>query len=212
MNRSWRAITAAVVLGLAAPATAGPERDYNQPPPGSTPEDAALWRDLRHGTGMAQVTLGRINQSSFRIRYGRYYETLDEAAKAGPADVAAQAKAWREKLAAAAQAAADAVPEDGGGVHACRRAHLDLDIRMDELSDPKVAKEMPAVRAEARACVEKMNTLLARIEKPAEVLERTLNEIDAYLKRAIPVPPQGGSGAAGTKQPAGAETAPAKRP
>jgi len=180
-----KTLAAAIVLLAASAAVGGPERDYNEPPRGAAAEDAKLWRDLRNGTSWALWQLARVSQCSSRIRYGKYYEALDAVINTGGAPEVSRARALREKLSAAAEAAQKAIPGDGGRVHACRVTLLDLEQRIDP-RNTEVAKELPEFRAEARRCADRMNQLLAAVTPSADALERAIGEIDAYLKRDAP--------------------------
>ena len=66
-----------------APGAAGP-REWDRAPPGA-PEDVALWNALRDAQNASVVHMARIVQASYRLRYGRYYESLDEKARSGTA-------------------------------------------------------------------------------------------------------------------------------
>jgi hypothetical protein len=194
MKSVTRTFTAAAFLVAAAPALGGPERDYNNPPPGSAPGDGKLWRELRHGTSWALWQLARVAQCSKRIRYGKYYESLDAAIQKETGPAASRAKDLRDKLTAAAEAAQKAIPPDGGRVHPCRVTLLDFDQRIDP-RNKEVAKELPEFRAEAQRCADRMNQLLAAVTPSADVLERALDDIDVYLKRKVPPSPPGASSA-----------------
>lgn len=186
----WTTFIAALLAatparGSAPPPAAGPrpvavERDWGEPPPASA-EDQRLWRELKNGAASATVHLGRLAQSAFRIRYGRYYEGLD--ARKGDAGAAAA----REELAAAATAAQEAIPKRPG-VYACRRVHLDLDQRLEL---PRDFTDGDTVRRDARACVSRMQRLVAAVEPAADRLEAALARVDALLGRARPALPEG---------------------
>lgn len=193
MPSMTRALAAAVLLLLGAPVLAGPERDYNQPPPGASAEDAKLWHELRDGTSWALWELARVAQCSARIRYGRYYELLDAKIGTASAD-AARAKALREALEGAAIQAQQAIPEDGGRVHPCRESLRDLDQRIDP-GNVEVAKERDAARAESRACADRMNGIVRRVRPAADALERRLDDVDAFLNRGKPTIPASEPGA-----------------
>jgi hypothetical protein len=182
----WIKVIAALLAATPAPSPAAPEaavaveRDWGEPPPASA-EDQRLWRELKDGAASATVHLGRLAQCAFRIRYGRYYEGLD--ARKGDAGAASA----REGLAAAATAAQKAIPKRPG-VYACRRIHLDLDQRLEL---PRDFADGDAVRREARACVEKMQRLVAAVEPAADRLEAALARGAALLGRARPALPEG---------------------
>jgi len=194
-----------LVLWLAAPAaepasspagTPTPEaaatRTWDQAPPGA-PEDVALWNALRDAQAASVVHMGRIVQASYRLRYGRYYESLDEKARDGtPAEAEGAARA-RARIEAAARRADEAIPKQGLRVRTCKYTLLHLDQRMAIPDDPGFAAELPAVRAEARGCADELAAFAARIGPLADDLEASLAEADAFLKRAPPpVPPAPG--------------------
>ena len=201
MTSITRTLAAAAFLVSAAPALGGPERDYNEPPPGSAPEDAKLWRDLRQGTSMALWEVGRIAQCSSRISYGKYYESIDAAIEKGPPATTSRAKELRDGLTAAAEAAQRSVPSDGGRVHACRVTLLDFEQRMDP-RNKEIARELPEARKEAKQCADRMNQLLGAVTPAADRLEHALDEIDVYLNRPAvkpanaPKPPEAAKPAA----------------
>lgn len=157
------------------------ERDWGEPPAASGPEDRALWVALREGTAAATVTLGRVAQGGFRIRYGRYYESLD--ARKGDASAAAA----RAELAEAALAVQRVIPARPG-IHACRRVHLDLDQRIEL---PNEFKDGVQVRREALGCAARMKALVAAVEPAADRLDAALARVDALLGRARPPLPEG---------------------
>ncbi|HET8734769.1 MAG TPA: hypothetical protein VFM45_13465, partial [Anaeromyxobacteraceae bacterium] len=113
-------IAVLLAVGLAAPpapaaaqASPAPEisepRDWNQPPPGS-PDDVALWTRLRDVQNASVVHMARVAQAAFRIRYGRYYESLDERAGSGSADGRDAARRMRARVEKAAADADAAIP------------------------------------------------------------------------------------------------------
>jgi hypothetical protein len=175
-----------------APEAAG-SRPWDQAPPGA-PEDVALWNALRDAQAASVVHMGRIVQASYRLRYGRYYESLDEKARGGtPAEAEGAARA-RARIEAAARRADDAIPKTGLRVRTCKYTLLHLDQRMAIPDDPGFAADMPAVRAEARGCADELAAFAARIGPLADDLEAALAEADAFLKRAPPpVPPAPGA-------------------
>jgi hypothetical protein len=188
MTSTAKTLAASILLAAASAATAGPERDYNQPPPGAKPEDAKLWHELRDGTNGALLQLARAAQCSTRLGYGKYYEALDAVVNAGGATEASRAKAIREKVEAAARAMQAALPADGGRVHPCRVTLLDYEQRMDP-RNTGIANELPAFREEARRCADRMGAIVKAVTPTAADLERALVEADAYLKREAPTPP-----------------------
>ena len=162
------------------------EHDWTAPPPG-TPEDQQLWREVREGAGMATVHMARVAQCAYRIRYGQYYEALGERARTD----AAGAKGAHEKLAAAAERAQQAIPENPR-VFACRHVLLDFEQRMDLLSDPKYAADMKGIREEARDCAKRVSAIVATVGPAADGLEAALVNVDTFLGRATPHAPAGG--------------------
>jgi hypothetical protein len=206
-----------VVLGLAAPGTgpaapapaerapeAGEAGYWEKAPPGN-PVDVALWGALRDSQSATMLQLGRIGQAGFRIRYGRYVESLEEAAGAAPPARAEEARRLRTLIETAAKQANDAVPKKGIRVHPCKYTLLHLDQRMRFPGDPAMAASMPTVRAEARGCVADLAPLAARLGPLAEALESALNEADAFLEREDPsTSPMPASPSHPTPAPAGA--------
>jgi hypothetical protein len=142
--------TTAVLLGATA-AFGGPERDHGEPPPGSAPGDATLWRELRHGTTWGLWHLARVSQASSRIRYGKYYEALDAAIRTAAAPEAGRARALRDQLTAAAEAAQQAIPADGGRVHPCRVTLRDLEQRIDPRNPRSRARRPRSARRRSAA-------------------------------------------------------------
>jgi hypothetical protein len=177
----WTLALAALLLaGAGAPPSpaAAPEREWGEPPPAAA-ADQQLWRDLKEGTASATVHLARLARCAYRIRYGRYYEALDERKDD------ARARDARALLAAAAKRAQAAVPTRPG-VYACRHVLLDLDQR---ISGPQEFRDVGAVRSEARGCVARMSKLVAAVEPAAEGLEAALARVDEELGRARPALP-----------------------
>ncbi len=192
-----------LVLWLAAPAaepasspagTPTPEaaatRTWDQAPPG-TPEDVALWNALRDAQAASVVHMGRIVQASYRLRYGRYYESLDEKARDGtPAEAEGAARA-RARIEAAARRADEAIPKQGLRVRTCKYTLLHLDQRMAIPDDPGFAAELPAVRAEARGCADELAAFAARIGPLADDLEASLAEADVLPEAGAAAGPAG---------------------
>lgn len=174
----------------AAAGTAAPEADMAWAPEPSPPEeelppgggdDQRLWLDLKHATARGTLGIARIGQSAFRLKYGKYYEELDARVARGDAE----AKRVVDALRAVARRAREALPENPR-VFPCRHTLLDLQQRMGPDASPPLAKELVSVRAEARACVERIGTFLAAVTASAGELERELDRVDGYLKRARP--------------------------
>jgi hypothetical protein len=163
-------------------------RDWSVAPPGS-PEDVALWSALRDVQNAAVLHMARISHASYRIRYGRYYELLDEKGSGGSPSQAEAARRTRSRIEAAAKAADEAIPKQGLRVRTCKYTLLHLDQRMSFPDDPTFAAEMPATRSEARDCVAVLTPFAARIAPLADALESALDDGDALLDRTRPVPP-----------------------
>jgi hypothetical protein len=186
----------ALLLAAAGPAAAPPvpaplpaeasPRDWEQPPAGSA-EDQALWRRLRDAGNAAVAAMGRVSQAAYRIRYGAYYQGLDEQALAAP-DRGGQAATLRAALERAAREADEAIPKEGLRVRVCKYKLMDLDTKMGE-PDPKIVAELPAIRAAAEACAREIGAFASRLEPRADALERALADVDAFLGRAPPAPP-----------------------
>ncbi len=192
-------LAAAALVVAASAASAGPERDYNQPPPGAAPEDAKLWHELRDSTNGALWALARASQCSARLGYGKYYEALDAVVRTGGPAEASRAKALRDGLEAAARAVQAAIPADGGRVHPCRVTLLDFEQRMDP-RNTGITNELPEFRGEARRCADRMQALLNAVKPATDTFERALGEADAYLRRdAPPLPPATPAGQPGSK-------------
>jgi hypothetical protein len=186
-----------LLLGLAtpdaaAPAQASPEadapRDWNQAPPGP-PEDVALWNGLKDAETSAMLHLARIGQASFRIRYGRYDELLDELARTAPPARAEEARRLRSRIEVAARQADEGVPKKGLRIRPCKYTLLHLDQRMSFPDDPALAADLPKVRAEARSCVDELAPFAAKVRPLADALETALNDADTILDREAPAPP-----------------------
>jgi hypothetical protein len=174
---------------IAAPALeATPERPPGEPPPGD-PADRALWTRLKDGTALAAMHMARVAQCAYRIRYARYYESLDE--RLGDPAASEAARAWRGRLEEAARRADAALPAEGGRVRACRYVLLDLETWMEGAADPRAAERLPAARREAGACVERMERVVAAVAPAADALEAALLDVDRFLGRAPPAPPGG---------------------
>jgi hypothetical protein len=171
------------------------EPDAVEAPPGPD-ADRALWRQLRDGTAFSTLQLARVAQLSFRLKYGRYFEELEARAK-GPEG--GEARERLDALRAAADRARQLIPRQPG-VYQCRHALLDLETRMKGLPDPKAEADLPEARVAARACVDKMRTVLAAVTESAEGLDRAMTAADAHLKRAAPAI------AAGQKVPSATDT------
>jgi hypothetical protein len=176
--------------GVSAP------RDWSVAPPGS-PEDVALWTALRDVQDASVLHMARISQASYRIRYGRYYELLDEKGTGGSPSQAEAARKARSRIEAAARTADEAIPKQGLRVRTCKYTLLHLDQRMSFPDDPTFAAEMPATRAEARECVAVLTPFAARIAPLADALEAALDDGDALLGRTRPVPPSQAPAASG---------------
>jgi hypothetical protein len=159
-------------------------RDAEVPPGG--PADQALWKELRQEIGLGIGNVSRMSTASYRMQYGRYYQALDERAKAGDAE----AEALRASLEAAGKRAEDATPRKAI-IHPCRVTLLELEHRMPNLDDPRAAEGMPKVRSDAGACVRQLRTTSAAVVPAAEALEHELARADRHLNRARPVPPGG---------------------
>jgi hypothetical protein len=183
----------ALLVGLAALLASPGEtraegRDYNEPPPGAA-DDQALWRAIRSGSDQAVIHLGRLSQASYRIRYGRYYESLDAAEAQGAPAEAERARALRKALVAASEEARKASEPRRPGVRECRYVLVDLEIKMEETSDPAVARELPAVREQGRACARSLEAIAAAAGPAADALEKALAAIDTAIRRVPPAPP-----------------------
>jgi hypothetical protein len=194
-----------LLLGLAAPeptpptappadraAEAGEEGYWISAPPGR-PEDVGTWNALRDAQSSTMLHLGRIGQASYRIRYGRYYQRLDEASRAAPRAQAAEASLLRNRIEVAAKRADDAIPKKGLRVRPCKYTLLHLDQRMRNPEDAAMAADLPKVRAEARSCVQELTPFAARIGPLADSLERALDDADLFLDVEEPAPPPAGS-------------------
>jgi hypothetical protein len=177
----------AVAPTAAQPVAADPApRDWDEAPPGG-PEDQALWRRLRDAGNAAVVTMGRVSQAAYRIRYGGYYQGLDEAAKVASAS-AERARALRGALERAAREADEAIPKAGLRVRTCRYTLLELDTKMGE-PDPAIVAQLPGLRVAAEACAREVEAFASALEPRAEALDGALAEVDAFLGRARPLPP-----------------------
>ena len=177
----------------AAPVPAAPEisepRDWSKPPPG-TLEDQALWNALYEAQNASVMHMGRVVQAAYRLRYGRYYESLDEKAKSGTAGEAEGARRARAKIETAARQADDAIPKQGLRVRVCKYTLLHFDQRMSFPDDPTFKAELPKYRAEAKGCVDELEPFARNLAPIADAFEASLADADAFLKRAAPaVPP-----------------------
>ncbi|HET8540313.1 MAG TPA: hypothetical protein VFL83_10625 [Anaeromyxobacter sp.] len=182
---------AAAALDPAPPADPAPQdgpREWGKAPPGA-PEDVALWNALNEAHAASVLHLARIVQASYRLRYGEYYQALDEKAERGTAGEAEGARRARARIETAANAADEAVPKKGLRVRVCKYTLFHLDQRM-AVPDPRFAAELPEVRAEARGCVDELAPFAAKLGPLADAFERSLADADAFLKRVPPaVPP-----------------------
>lgn len=159
-------------------------RDWNAPPPGSSPADAALWTRLRSAIEDATLAVSRMNKCGFRLRAGAYYEGLDALAKE-PGARGEQARAVRQRLEAVARATDATVPKPLR-THVCKYTLLDLEQRMDARDDPKLSAELPRFREEASGCADELGGLATRLGPKVTELEGALAESDALLGRAAP--------------------------
>lgn len=167
----------------ADPPPVAEEPDFDEPPPGAA-ADQALWRTLRDETALATVSLGRIAQSAFRIRYEQPYQALDAVAQQ---DVvrAGEARALRARLEAAAIAADRAAPRGPKpNIRTCRYALLFLGQAMSEPAGTKLGARAPEKREEARACVDDMRGLHGAARPAADGLEAALDDVSVFLGRA----------------------------
>lgn len=193
----------AIVLALSLagletqPAAKAPEpapeisepRDWSRPPPG-TAEDQALWTALYDAQNASVVHLGRIAQASYRLRWAKYYEALDEKAKTGKSADAEGARKARAKIEAAAKAADEAIPKQGLRVRVCKYTLLSFDQRMSFPEDATFRAELPRYRAEAKGCVDELAPFAAKLAPLADAFEASLAEADVFMERAPPpVPP-----------------------
>jgi hypothetical protein len=169
------------------------ERDWNEPPSGS-PADQALWRDLRKAGVDAVTAMGRVAQGAYRLRYAKYYESLDARIAATSGDEQEQARAARARLSAAARAADAATPKKGLRVRKCKYIHRDFAQRMDLLADPEIAKDMATIREQAKGCLREVSAFAAKLAPFAADLERALAETDVFLGRAPPIAPTSPAG------------------
>jgi hypothetical protein len=192
-------ISVVMLLALAAPepapqpappagraAEGGEEGYWVNAPPGK-PEDVAIWIGLRDAQSNTMLHMGRIGQASFRIRYGRYYERLDEGARIAPD--AAETTQLRSRIEIAAKQADDAIPKKGLRVRPCKYTLLHLDQRMRNPEDATMAADLPKVRTEARSCLDELTPFAARLAPLADSLERALDDADLFLDRDEPASP-----------------------
>jgi hypothetical protein len=170
----------AVASPAEEPPEAGAPRDWNQPPPGS-PEDVALWTRLRDAQNGSVIQMGRIAQASFRIRYSRYYERLDEASRSSPGPRAEEARRLRSRIEVAATQADQGIPKTGLKVRVCKYTLLHLDQRMSYPDDKAMAADMPKFRAEARSCADELAPFEAKMRPLAEALDAALTDAEAFL-------------------------------
>ncbi len=176
------------------PPEADASRDWSRPPPGS-PEDVALWTSLRDAQNGSVVQMGRIAQASFRIRYSRYYERLDEVARTSPGPRAEEARRLRSRIEVAARRADEGIPKTGLKVRVCKYTLLHFDQRLSYPKDKALAADMPKHRAEARRCADELVPFEAKVRPLAEALDAALTDADAFLEpepaATPPAPAQG---------------------
>jgi hypothetical protein len=190
-----------LALGLAAPAVApapagqgaaAPEEadsnPWGQAPTGAA-EDVALWTTLRDSQNQAVLQMSRIAQASYRIRYGRTYERLDQLSGTTPGPVAEQARRLRSRLEVAARQADEGIPKTGLRVRVCKYTLLHLDQRLRFPDDPSMKVELPRVRAEARSCTGELVPFAAKVLTLADALEAAVVDVEAFLDREEPDPP-----------------------
>jgi hypothetical protein len=177
---------------LATPPAEVPEdgdpADWARTPSGAR-EDVALWTTLRDSQNNAVLHMGRIAQASFRIRYGRYYERLDELARTTTDPKADEARRLRSRIENAAREADEGIPKKGLRVRICKYTLLHLDQRLRFPEDKSMAADLPRVRGEARRCTEELVPFAARVQPLAEALDVALADADAFLDREEPAPP-----------------------
>jgi hypothetical protein len=177
------------------------ERDWNEPPKGASPEDAALWHRLRDTLNDAVLTMARVTQCAYRIRYGQYYEAIEAYEKVDARDGARaeRAKAARAQLEKAAREADEAIPKQGLRVRVCRYTLRDFDQRIDAQArgdDARMAGELPRFRGEAKGCADEIGAFAARLHPKADALEVALVAVDAAVERETPKVPDASSAAA----------------
>lgn len=173
----------ATLPAVADPPPVAEEPLFDEAPPG-TPGDQALWRELRDEAGLATVSLGRIAQCAYRIRYEQPYQALDGIAER---DVvrAGEARALRARLEAAAVAADRASPKGPRpNIRSCRYALLFLGQAMAEPAGSPLGARLPEKREEARSCLEDMRGLHAAARPAADGLEAALDAVAVFLGRA----------------------------
>lgn len=153
--------------------------DGDDPPPGSA-DDQATWVRLRDAGNAAVVAMGRVSQAAYRLRYGGYYQGLDEAG--------ARARPLRESLEHAAREADDAIPKQGLRVRTCKYTLMELGAKMGEAA-PAVVADLPALRAAAAACAREVGAFAAALEPRADALDQALQAVDVFLGRTPARPP-----------------------
>ncbi len=173
--------------GAAAPEEADPN-PWGQPPTGAA-EDVALWTTLRDSQNQAVLQMSRIAQASYRIRYGRYYERLDQLSGTTPGPVPDQARRLRSRLEVAARQADEGIPKTGLRVRVCKYTLLHLDQRLRLPDEPSMKVELPRVRAEARSCTGELVPFAAKVLALADALDAAVADAETFLDREEPAPP-----------------------
>jgi hypothetical protein len=176
----------------------GEPRDWSQPPAGASAQDRALWKALDESHAASVTAMARVAQASYRLRYGRYYESLDEK-KAGPQ--ADGAKKARARIESAARAADDAIPKQGLRIRVCKYTLLHFDQRLAFPEDPGFAAELPKYRAEAKSCVDELSAFAKKLTPMADAFEASLADADTFLGRASPAVPASAPQESGARPP-----------
>jgi hypothetical protein len=214
---------AALTLAV-APAARAEERDPEATPRG-TQEDRSLWSATRDATNAVYVVLHEVGESSYRLRFGGYYEALDGSAAASPG-TADEARALKARLLDEVAKLNAALPPPGSVTqHACRYTMLYLGQSMEAGEASAPAKRLPEMRKKAGTCVRELTAQHRAIEPLARRLWRTLADVDAWLGRPgvevpedtvrpsatfVPLPSQAslvGEGARDSARPTGAPSA-----
>jgi hypothetical protein len=172
------------------PAPAPPQaRDYDNPPPGASPADQALWRAAYDASN--RILLGRAAATRLQARMiqGAYEERLDTLASQGT-DPARRAEALRARLHAAWQDDAEALtrPWLVDPTRGCRYPLLTFEGVLYSDENPRRSAQLAATREEVRECVSRAQPMIDATARANERLEAALAEVDRELA-TIPVVP-----------------------
>lgn len=169
----------------APPATQ--ERDFDHPPPGTSPEDRGLWLAGYDASNHLLTLRSLATRLQLRAKQGAYEERLEVLARRGEA-AAREAQALRDRLAVAWNESADLLtrqwPVDP--TRGCRYALLTFDGVLLAKEYPRKAAQLAIAREELLDCVGRARGVVDVMAGANMRLEWVLNDLDRELE-SIPV-------------------------